>query len=80
MPFCKVTVSKPLNRLIYINGNYLEPAGNSATDKFTVPSGGHTFETVNGENKIDFRKRFRVSPRDRKLEIELAPVDPPEKI
>lgn len=77
MPLCKVTVTKPLNRLIYINGNYLEPRGNSATDTFTVPTGGHTFDTLNGAGKVDFRKRFRVTPRDKKLDIELDPVDPP---
>jgi len=80
MPFAKVQVTKPLNRLIYIDGNYLDPAGNSATDSFTVPTGGHIFETVNGDGKVDYRKRFRVSPRDKKVEIELDLVDPPAKV
>lgn len=80
MPFAKVRVLKPLNRLIYIDGNYPEPAGNSTADSFTVPTGGHVVETLNGEGKVDYRKRFRVSPRDKKIDIALDPVDPPESV
>ena len=80
MPFAKITVTKPLNRLIYIGGNYAEPAGNSSTDTFIVPSGRHIFETLNGADTVDFRKRFLVRPNEKKKSIELDRVDPPEPI
>ena len=80
MPFAQVKVTKPLNRLIYINGNYLNPAGNSSTDTFTRPVGGHTFETLNGDGRVDHRKKIKIMPRDKTREIELDPVDPPEKV
>jgi hypothetical protein len=80
MSFVTVRVSKPLNRLIYINGDYAQPAGNSSSDSFTVPSGGQIFETVNGDRCVDNRKKFRVRPTDPEVIIALDPVDPPEPI
>ncbi len=80
MSFVTVRVSKPLNRLIYINGDYSQPAGNSSTGSFTVPSGGQVFETVNGNRCVDNRKKFRVRQTDIEVTIALDPVDPPEQI
>lgn len=79
MPLATVRVKKPLNRLIYINNKYTESAGNSGLISFRVSTGRQTFETLNGDGKIDNRKRIRVEPRDRAIEIELDPVDPPEE-
>ena len=59
MTFVTVRVSMPLNRLIYINGDYSQSAGNSSTDSFTVPTGGQIFETLNGNQLVDNRKRTR---------------------
>ena len=78
MAFASLSVSKPANRLIYLNDDNENPAGNSSTDTFTVPSGGNVAETLNGAGKVDFRKKFRVGPRDTSLTIELDPVSPPE--
>ena len=78
--FASVQVTKPGNRLIYLNGDYQAPAGNSSTDTFTVPSGGNIAETLNGDGKIDYRKKFRVRPRETKITIELDPVVPPETV
>lgn len=75
-----VRVTKPGNRLIYINGNYTEAAGNSSVDSFTVPTGGQVFETLNGDRKVDFRKRFRVKPSDTDVTVELIPVVPPRPV
>ena len=80
MALASVTVSKPKNRLIYIGGDYENPAGNSSTDTFTVPSGGNVAETLNSERKVDFRKEFEVKARDTSVSIELDPVVPPEQI
>ncbi len=80
MSFVTVRVGKPGNRLIYINGDYAQAAGNSSTDSFTVPSGGQLFETVNGNNCVDNRKKFRVRETDPEVTIDLDPVDPPEEI
>lgn len=80
MAFASVRVSKPKNRLIYVDGDYTEAAGNSSTDSFTVPSGGHIAETLNGEGAVDFRKEFRVRPKETSVTIELDTVDPPEAI
>lgn len=71
-------ITKPANRLIYINGNYKKAAGNSSSGSITVSTGGNIAETLNGEDKIDYRKEFTVRPRDKKVTIELDPVDPPE--
>ena len=80
MAFASLSISKPKNRLIYLNGDYENPAGNSSTNSFTVPSGGNVAETLNGEGKVDFRKRFRVRPRDTSVTIELEQIVPPESI
>jgi hypothetical protein len=80
MPFVTVRVSAPLNRLIYINGDYSQAAGNSSTDSFTVPSGGQVFETVNSDGCVDNRKRFRVRRTDTEVTITLDPVDPPKQV
>jgi len=80
MTFVTVRVSKPLNRLIYINGDYSQPAGNSSTDSFTVPSGGQVFETLNGDGRVDDRKRFRVRRSDTEVTVALDPVDPSEQV
>jgi hypothetical protein len=77
---CTVRVSAPANRLIYINGGYGKAAGNSSTDTFTVPSGGQIFETLNGDDRVDFRKKFRIKPSDTDVTVTLNSVDPPEKI
>jgi hypothetical protein len=80
MPFVTVRVSAPLNRLIYINGDYSQAAGNSSTDSFTVPSGGQVFETVNGDGCVDNRRRFRVRRTDIEVTITLDPVEPPTQV
>jgi len=80
MTLVAVQVAKPGNRLIYINGNYIEPAGNSSVDSFTVPTGGCVFETLTGDRSIDYRKRFRVRRSDAELTVELERVDPPEPV
>ena len=80
MTFVTVRVSMPLNRLIYINGDYSQSAGNSSTDSFTVPNGGQVFETLDGNQHVDNRKKFRVSATDSEVTIALDPVDPPERV
>ena len=80
MTFVTVWVSAPQNRLIYINGDYAEAAGNSSTDSFTVPTGGQIFETLNGDNCVDYRKEFRVRRNDTEVTVSLDPVDPPEPV
>ena len=80
MALVTVRVSGPLNRLIYINGDYSQAAGNSSNDSFTVPTGGQIFETLNGAGCIDNRKKFRVSVTDTEVTVALDPVDPPEKV
>ena len=80
MAFASLHVAKPANRIIYLNGDYENPAGNSSNTSFTVPSGGNIAETLNGDGKVDFRKKFRVRPRDTDVTIELDPVNPPEKV
>jgi len=80
MTFVTVRVDAPPNRRIYINGDYAQPAGNSSTDSFTVPTGGQVFETLNGDRKVDNRKRFRVTGTDSAITISLDPVDPPENV
>lgn len=80
MPFVTVRVSAPLNRLIYINGDYAQAAGNSSNSSFTVPSGGQIFETLNGERSVDNRKEFRVRRTDTEVTVSLDPVFPPEPV
>lgn len=80
MTFVTVRVSAPRNRLIYINGDYSQQAGNSSTDSFTVPSGGQMFETLNGNGCVDNRKKFRVRRTDTEVTIALDPVKPPERV
>ena len=80
MAFVTIRVSAPTNRRIYVDGGYGQSAGNSSTDSFTVPSGGHIFETLNGSDQVDYRKKFRVRPTDTELTIALDPVSPPEPI
>jgi hypothetical protein len=80
MTFVTVRVTKPGNRLIYINGNYTEAAGNSSVDSFTVPPGGQIFETLTGDQQVDFRKEVRVKRTDTEVIVELDRIDPPEPV
>ncbi|HJY82133.1 MAG TPA: hypothetical protein VKK81_13750 [Candidatus Binatia bacterium] len=80
MAFVTVRVTSPRNRLIYINEDYTEAAGNSSVDSFTVPTGGQVFETLTSERKVDFRKKFRVKRSDTQVTVGLDPVDPPEPV
>ena len=80
MTLVTVRVSQPANRLIYINGDYSQSAGNSSSDSFTVPTGGQVFETLDGNRRVDNRKKFRVRPTDPEVTIALDPVDPPEPV
>ena len=80
MTLVTVRVTKPGNRLIYINGNYTEAAGNSSADSFTVPPGGQIFETLTGDQQVDFRKEFRVKRTDTEVTVELDRIDPPEPV
>lgn len=80
MGFASVRVSGPRNRLIYINSNYGKPAGNSSADTFPVPTGGQLFETVDGSNCIDHRKKFRVAEGETDVTVVLDPVVPPEPV
>ncbi len=75
-----VRVSSPARRLIYINGAYAKAAGNSSDDTFSLPTGGHVFETLNGDDKVDFRKKFRIRRDDTDVTVSLEHVDPPERI
>ena len=45
MAFASLRVLKPANRLIYLNGDYQTPAGNSSAGSITVSSGGNIAET-----------------------------------
>jgi len=80
MTFATVKVQAPLNRLIYINGDYAQSAGNSLTDSFLVPTGGQIFETLNAARQVDYRKEFTVTPDQLDLTIELDRVTPPEQV
>lgn len=75
-----VRVSAPARRLIYINGSYAEAAGNSSDDTFSLPPGGQVFETLNGDRRVDFRKKFRIRADDTEKTVALDRVDPPEAI
>lgn len=78
MAFASLTVTFPRNRIVYLNGNYNDPAGNSSTDTFTVPSGGNIAETLNANREVDFRKKFRVKATETAVSVALDPVNPPE--
>ncbi|BBL72517.1 hypothetical protein [Methylogaea oryzae] len=78
--FASLRILRPEDRLIYLNGDYQNPAGNSSTDTFTVAAGGHTAETLDSQGKVDFRKKFRVTARQTSVAIELDPVVPPESV
>ena len=80
MTFVTVDVTKPGNRLIYINGNYVEAAGNSSLNTFTLPAGDHILEALTGANAVDYRKRIRIRRGDEEVSVELDPVDPPEPV
>ena len=80
MALRSMRVIVPRNRLIYLNGDYSCAAGNASTDTFTVNTGGNIAETLDGDARVDFRKRFRVKVSDTLVSIELDPVDPPEPV
>lgn len=70
MPYGKVTVSKPLGRLIYINGNYDEAAGKSPA-AFTVEYGPNRFETLTGAGKVDYAADVTVNAANPAATVEL---------
>jgi hypothetical protein len=54
MTMVTVRVTKPGNRLVYIKGNYIEAAGNSSADSFTVPTGGHPPRAALGRTEYTY--------------------------
>ena len=80
MTLVTVDVTKPGNRLVYINGNYVEAAGNSSLNTFPLPTGNHILETLTAAREVDFRKRIRIRRDDDEVSVELDLVDPPEPI
>ena len=77
MPWGSVKPTGPADRDVYVNGNYAQAAGKTNTD-FAVEYGLNTFETLDGEKRIDLRAEAEVNDENRHVEAPLEPVVPPE--
>jgi len=77
MPWGSVTVTGPVDRDVYVNGNYEDIAGKT-NDDFAVEYGLNTFETLDDQWRIDFRARVEVNDASPLVDAELGAVDPPE--
>ena len=77
MPWGSVTLTGPANRDVYINGNYEDIAGLTNED-FAVEYGLNTFETLDGQFRIDFRVEAEVNDEAPHVDKELVAVEPPE--
>ena len=67
-------------RLVYIDGQYDDPAGVKAPGPFDVRPGKHTFETLNRQSCVDNRAQVNAKSGQDEVEAEFEDVDPPEPI
>ena len=70
MPFGSVKVTAPLGRLVYINGNHDEAAGKSP-GPFAVELGRNLFETINGNDEIDYSGKVTLTAANPNVELAL---------
>jgi len=73
MPLGSVKITKPLRRLIYINGNYDESAGQSP-GPFAVEYGLNLFETRNGTGRVDWRGTTTITSKTSNVSLDLEQV------
>ena len=73
-----VTVTSPRRRKAYVNGNYTPSLPKTSPCTFAVEYGENVFETVNGDDRIDFRGSVTTNDANKDCDLELEPVVPPE--
>lgn len=73
MPFGSVNITRPRNRLIYVNRNYNDPAGKTPC-VIAVEYGSNRFETRTSSGDVDYSGRVITSDTNINAELELAPV------
>lgn len=73
MAMGSVRITKPLRRLIYINGNYDEAAGLSP-GPFAVELGNNTFETLDGSGNVDWTGAATLTAANPNVSLALQPV------
>jgi hypothetical protein len=74
-----VTVIFPGRRKVYVNGNYSPEFPKTIECTVLVEYGENVFETVTGDDRIDYRGTVVTNDRNKKSRIELTAVSPPEK-
>ena len=77
MPWGSVTLTGPADRDVYVNGNYEDVAGQTNED-FVVEYGINTFETLDGQFRVDLRAEAEVNDESPHVTVALGAVDPPE--
>jgi hypothetical protein len=78
MPTGNVRITDPEDRQIYVNGVYTAPNPRTSPCTIAVEYGKNTFETLNAEQKIDFRGEATTDEDHRYTRLALDPVVPPE--
>ena len=74
-----VTVTRPEDREVYVNGVYEEVAA-TIPHTFMLPAGSHKFETLIEGRLVDHRGEVTDMRDGTRDTIELSPVIPPEPI
>jgi len=69
-----VTITSPLGRQVYLNGNYAPDTPKRIKCTFAVDYGENIFETLNGSNQVDYRAKVTTDDANQNCEVSLLPV------
>jgi hypothetical protein len=74
MPSGTVTLTFPKNRLVYLNGDYAPDFPRKIPCTFLVEHDLNIFETLDGQNQVDYRAEAVTSVNTPNIEVQLQRV------
>lgn len=77
MPTGTVTVTAPVNRVVYLNGDYVPDFPKKIPNTFLVEYGENIFETRNKDGKVDYRAKVATDSERPDRTVALRRVIPP---
>jgi hypothetical protein len=75
-----VRVTSPAGRSVYVDGNYDDPDPPTIPDVILVPLKQCIFETLDAQNRVDYRGTATPTPDKPNVRLALSPVNPPEPV
>lgn len=74
MPQGSVRITFPKNRLVYINGNFTPDFPKKIPCTFAVEFGENVFETLNGDDEVDYRAEVTTDASHLSQKVALTAV------